>query len=177
MVPTAILPFLSLLKWPATLAGAVLVFGLSTEGTLSLVSSNAHKLTTPIAGRSLVNMPPTRQLASLSPFIVAEAGAAESLPVAEAKAMPIVAVLQLRSPVAAVESSGATVGSRPEQTMATSRIGGAAVNVRSGPSKNARKIDVLQAHALVRVAEKESGWLHVFYSDRDGWIYSTFLAR
>ena len=35
MSPVAVLPILGALKWPLTVTGAVLVFGLSSEGTLA----------------------------------------------------------------------------------------------------------------------------------------------
>lgn len=174
MTPAAILPLLSLVKWPATLAGAVLVFGLSTEGTLSLVSSNAHKLTSPVAGRTTINVPPPKQLASLSPFIVQVAPEAPAAADAM-NAEPVVAVA-LRSPTQPAMAPDEPVAVA-SANLPSARIGSSAVNVRSGPSKQSGKIDVLQAGAAVQVAGERGGWLHVVYDGGDGWVYSTYLDR
>jgi hypothetical protein len=55
-------------------------------------------------------------------------------------------------------------------------IGGLAVNVRAAPSKTGAKIGVLNAGSAVRIGENVGGWVHVFFSGGDGWVYQSYLA-
>lgn len=169
---STIIPVLSLLKWPATLTGAILVFGLSTEGTLSLVSSNAHKMTQPIAVSSDFNMPPVRQIAELNPTILeptAPANDGGSL-IPQPKQTTSVALLQPAASALAMAPTSEPISAQP------GRIGEAAVNLRSGPSKTSAKLRTLAAGTEVRIGEEERGWVHVWHADGDGWVYSSYLA-
>ena len=182
MSPSAILPTIALFKWPLTLVGAFLVFGLSTDGTLSLVSSNMGNLTKPVAVRSDFNMPPVKQLADIDPLaVVPQAAASESgvLPPAEAKATTQVA---LREPAGAAEVDAlglppplASDAAQPSNLL-PGRIGSSAVNIRSGPSKTSAKLGVLSAGAAIRTGEQRNGWVHVWYEGGEGWVYSSYLA-
>ena len=58
----------------------------------------------------------------------------------------------------------------------TGSIGSLAVNVRAAPSKTGAKIGVLNAGSTVRIGENVDGWIHVFFSGGDGWVYQTYLA-
>ena len=55
-------------------------------------------------------------------------------------------------------------------------VGGAGVNVRSGPSKSSGKLFALAGGAEVTVKEDRGGWLHVVDAKgRSGWAYKTYL--
>ncbi len=138
---SAILPLLSLIKWPATLTGAILVFGLSTDGTLSLISSNAHKFTKPVAVSNDFNMPPVRQIADLDPMTIVPATPSDK---SDAVALP-----QMQTTTVALRQPEAVTLVTPiaiEQTnLPLGRIGDSAVNMRSGPSKTSAKLGTLAA--------------------------------
>lgn len=56
------------------------------------------------------------------------------------------------------------------------RVGQSGVNVRSGPSGTAAKLFALPPGAAIKIGETTNGWVHVYASGTDGWIYSTFLS-
>ena len=57
------------------------------------------------------------------------------------------------------------------------RVGGTAVNVRSGPEASAGVLFVLAAGEAVKVGESTGGWTHVFRQNgQDGWVYHRYLA-
>jgi uncharacterized protein YraI len=172
---TALLPAISLLKWPLTIAGAVLVFGLSTDGTLSLVSSNAHRFTKPIAAQSGISMPPVKQIGELNPMAIVPRSPASDVVAADAstgtQATQTVAAID----AAALPSLAAPMTPDP-MSFQSARIGASAVNVRSGPSKSSTKLGVLAAGSDVRVRAREAGWVNVEYAGGDGWIHSDYLA-
>ncbi|WP_421758832.1 SH3 domain-containing protein [Devosia sp.] len=56
-------------------------------------------------------------------------------------------------------------------------VGGAGVNVRSGPGKSSGKLFALAGGAEVTVKEDRGGWLHIIDAKgRSGWAYKTFLT-
>jgi SH3-like domain-containing protein len=55
-------------------------------------------------------------------------------------------------------------------------VGGKAVNMRAGPSKNTARLLTLQPGAPVSVKETSGGWSFVVAASGDsGWVYSTYL--
>lgn len=57
-------------------------------------------------------------------------------------------------------------------------VGGAGVNVRSGPSSSRGKVFALTAGQKVTVTETEKGWLHIVDSKgRRGWVYSKLMRQ
>ncbi len=164
-----LLRVLGALKWPLTLVGAILVFGLSTEGTLSLVAANAHKLSKPVAARPGFNAPPVVQIG-------------------EIKLTPVNHAAPSQEATAAVPSQGAastTVAlAAPFDTsieppvpaaIATARIGAKAVNLRAAGKKGSAKLGVLAAGTPVAVLGANGGWVHVSYEGGEGWVYSTYV--
>lgn len=168
----------SALKWPATLTVALLVFGLSTEGTLSLVSNNAHKLTTPVAApHASFNVAPTRQIGTLSPFIVTEPTRQADEQETKAPLAAPSSEAVVRTPVqSAVASVPVGVPRRAVSDRPIGRIGPSAVNVRAEPSKSSARIGVLASGAEVRLGATRNGWQRVSYAEGEGWIYKDYLA-
>lgn len=55
-------------------------------------------------------------------------------------------------------------------------VGGAGVNVRSGPGKSTEKLFALAGGTEVTVKEDRGGWLHIVDAKgRSGWAYKTYL--
>ena len=172
MTAAAIWPTLGLLKWPLTVTGAVLVFGLSTEGTLSLVANNAHRLTSPITGRTDINVPAVRQIGNLQPAIVVKTDVKSESTEAPTQVAAISAPTDPLSLKVAVQTAEPLDGA----IMRQGRIGSSAVNVRSGPSSSSAKLAVLAAGTPVRLGDGEGGWVHISYDGGEGWVYSDYLA-
>ena len=109
------------------------------RGTLSLFSSNAHKLTKPIAAEPNFNMPPVRQIGELDPFaVVPKSTPLESAPIAPAQAQTTtdVALRQpadVSGPLSNASADAAETASPVD--LRPGRIGKSAVNVRSGPPR------------------------------------------
>jgi SH3-like domain-containing protein len=182
---TAILPVLSILKWPATIAGAILVFGLSSEGTLSLVTRHASEIARPVKAQSGFNMPPVHQIAELTPVPVVPAkpvndGGGSLLPAGWKSATNNVAASTAAVDVETASSLKAvavdTLDSSGLTTTRPARIGSSAVNVRAAASKSSAKIGVLAAGTVIGVGQINGGWVHAFFEGGDGWVYSTYLA-
>jgi SH3-like domain-containing protein len=171
---STLLPIASMLKWPATIVGAVLVFGLSTDGTLSLVSSNAHKMARPVQAAPSFSLPPVKQIGELNTFKV-EPKAPAAAETAIAATPPASATMQvaLRQPTDIAPES---MADPLPAGLVPGSIGSSAVNVRAAPSKTSAKIGLLSAGTPVRVGENSGGWVHVWYDGGDGWVYSTYLA-
>jgi uncharacterized protein YraI len=62
-------------------------------------------------------------------------------------------------------------------TTLPARIGNAAVNLRSGPSKSAASLGVLDAGTPVRLGEEQHGWVNVLAEGGRGWVYERYLVR
>lgn len=57
-------------------------------------------------------------------------------------------------------------------------VGGAGVNVRSGPGKSTAKLFALAGGTEVTVKEDRGGWLHIVDAKgRSGWAYKSYLTR
>jgi SH3-like domain-containing protein len=167
MSPMAALSALSLLKWPLTIAGAALFFGLSTEGTLSLVASNADKLTKPIGAKPSFNLPPVRQIGEIKPLAVAPKARLDDggsgIPTWMAgTALGTTLPQQFKNDNVPTDTTSA-------------RVGKSSVNVRAAPLKGSDKLGVLGAGTPVRIGEAKGGWLRVWYDGGTGWVYSSYL--
>lgn len=98
-----------------------------------------------------------------------------------AEAMPsaswVRAIAPVASPVAIDTPLPAQSPAAIAQTSTDGRIGGTAVNARSGPQASAGVLFVLSAGEAVRVGESTGGWTHVFRQNgQDGWVYHRYLA-
>ncbi|MEO6014259.1 MAG: SH3 domain-containing protein [Devosia sp.] len=160
-----ILPILAAFKWPATVTAAVLVFGLSTDGTLSLVSSSASKMASPVKVREAVSMPPVRQIGTINTFLASPSSS--PVPLKGATSVPSDGATSVAAPIAA--KSELVPG------LTEARIGSSTVNVRSGPSKATAKLAVLNAGTPIRTGEIDRGWVHIWYEGGDGWVYRTYV--
>ena len=163
---------MGLLKWPLTLTGAILVFGMSTEGTLSLVASNAHRLTSPVTARTDVNVAPVKQLGTLNAPLVA---VARPVNVASANAAPSLQLLATPSDVIRTAAEPESVSTAISTRRA--RIGDSAVNVRSAPSRNAAKLGVAAAGTPIDILGSQQGWIHIRFDAGEGWVYSDYIAN
>jgi hypothetical protein len=164
-----ILPLLGYAGYPMILLGAVAVFGLSSYGTLRMVSAQIIASTAPAVASSDFNLPPVQQIGSLNP------PAAKAEPAAEA-AEPESSIVAASLPDhdVAVAVAPPDVSEAPADAL-RGRIGAQAVNVRAGPSKTAVALGVLNAGTPVRIGESVGGWVHVFFDAGDGWVYKSFL--
>lgn len=171
-----ILPALGYLGYPMAVVGAVLVFGTCSVLTLDMISRNMGQVVAPIPVSPDFNVPAVEQIGSIEP--PAPAQTAQATPVAEPESS-IVAVAPPTQAVAvtlAAPELNATFEAVEPPGLGTGSIGGLAVNVRAAPSKTGAKIGVLNAGSTVRIGENVDGWIHVFFSGGDGWVYQTYLA-
>jgi len=172
---SALLPVLGYAGYPLAIAGALLIFGASSLLTLDMIAANMGQVTTPIAASADFNVPPVQQIGSLTPPPAPRAQ--ETAVAAPAPESSIVAVAPPAETVAVAlappESSIATI---EPPGLGSSQIGGQAVNVRATPSKTGAKIGVLNAGSAVRIGENIGGWIHVYFSGGDGWVYQSYLA-
>ena len=171
-----ILPALGYLGYPMAVAGGVLVFGTCSVLTLDMISRNMGQVVTPIAANADFNVPPVAQIGSIEPAAPVET--AEAAPAAEPESS-IVAVAPPTQAVAVTLTApalGDTFEAVEPPGLGSGYIGGLAVNVRAAPSKTGAKIGVLNAGSDVRIGENVGGWVHVFFSGGDGWVYETYLA-
>ncbi len=166
MSTTTLLAALALIRYPAVIVGAIAVFGLSSQSALSLIAAHADRFTRPIAADRSFSVPAPVQLADLTPPRVVPtkprndgAGSMGTVPAA-----------------GAIEVALAVPADTDETTL-PARIGDAAVNLRSGPSKSSNTLGVLDAGTPVRLGEERRGWVNVFADGRSGWVYERYLVR
>lgn len=136
---------------------------------LPMGTSEARRLT---AMRSTADLVDRSEAARAIDKEVAGGSGADAAPIL-AYASPVIPAekpaKQAKAP-AKVASSVATADTRT--------VGGAGVNVRSGPSKSSGKLFALASGAEVTVKDDKRGWLHVVDAKgRAGWVYSSFLSR
>jgi uncharacterized protein YraI len=153
------LPLVGLAKWPLTLSAAVLVFGVSSEGTLSLISEHVHTpaASTPAPARSAV--------------------------VVRMPAPATVAPQQAETRLAALSAGRALAGSaaspRPaiEAGIPTMQVTIPGLVVRSHPVKTSPQVGVLRQGDVVEIHGKQGGWMLV-HSARGavGWVFGKYLA-
>lgn len=171
-----ILPALGYLGYPMAVAGGVLVFGTCSVLTLDMISRNMGDVVTPIAANADFNVPAVEQIGSLQP--PAPAQVAQAAPVEEPQSS-IVAVAPPTQQVAVTLTApalGSTFEAVEPPGLGSGAIGSQAVNVRAAPNKTGAKIGVLNAGSAVRIGENVGGWVHVFFSGGDGWVYQSYLA-
>lgn len=180
MIRPALLPVLGYAGYPLAIAGGLLIFGTCSLLTLDMISANIGKATAPIAASADFNVPPVEQIGSLAPPpAVAEAAPA---PVAEpessivAVAPPTERVAVALTPAEATAPAETSFATVEPPGLGSGSIGGQAVNVRATPSKTGAKIGVLNAGSAVRIGENVGGWIHVYFSGGDGWVYQSYLA-
>ena len=173
---TLILPALGYLGYPMAVGGAVLVFMTCSVLTLDMVSSNMGQVVAPIAASPNFNVPAVEQIGSIEPpgVSVATAQAAPAEP--ESSIVAVAPPTQTVAVSLSAPAPGDTFQAVEPPGLGSGFIGGLAVNVRAAPSKTGAKIGVLNAGSSVRVGENVGGWVHVFFSGGDGWVYQTYLA-
>ena len=65
----------------------------------------------------------------------------------------------------------------PAAITANDKIGGSAVNLRSGPATSAGTVRVLAPGEAVQVGQTQNGWTQVSLADgSSGWVYGSYLA-
>ena len=144
---------------------------------LPMATSEARRLT---AMRSTVDLIDRSEAARAIDKEVASGSGAGAVPIL-AYASPVIPAekpaKQPKTP-AKVATQVATQVATKVATADTRTVGGAGVNVRSGPSKSSGKLFALASGAEVTVKENKRGWLHVVDAKgRAGWVYSSFLNR
>ncbi len=176
IAPTTLLPHLTLVKYPLTIAGAVLVLGFSSQAALSLLVANAHTWTKPVTISGDFNVPPVRQLADLNPVAVEPAKPAKAPVVTDSSIVTLAAPAQSVEVATATEGGSFAVVPSASGNWRSGQIGRQAVNVRAGASNNAAKVGVLQAGAPVQIGRNDGGWVEVQFKGGAGWVYSSYLA-
>jgi hypothetical protein len=169
---SAILPALGYAGYPLILVGAIAVFGLSSVLALDMVRAQVEQSAAPaMAASPDFNLPPVQQIGSLTPPRVDVEPAAPVGPESS-----IVAVAPPEGGVAVtLTTPEASSSSSIDAGALTGRVGSQAVNVRSGPSKTATTLGVLNAGSPVGIGEDVGGWIHVSFAGGDGWVYKTYL--
>ncbi|MEO7223715.1 MAG: SH3 domain-containing protein [Devosia sp.] len=166
-----ILPALGYAGYPMILVGAIAVFGLSSLLTLDMIRAQVELSAAPAAASPDFNLPPVQQIGSITPPPVEVEPTAPKEPESS-----IVAVAPPEGTIAVtLTAPGASTSASVETGMLSGRIGGQAVNVRSGPSKTATTLGVLNAGSPVSIGEDVGGWIHVSFNGGDGWVYKTYL--
>jgi hypothetical protein len=158
---------LGALKWPLTVTGAVLVFGLSSEGTLSLVSINASKFSKPIAASPDFNMPPVRQIGELDPVVVVPKSTAQD------RGTTAIDDSETTPPIQPDLVTTSLLSTTRTEMASSGRIGSSAVNIRAATSKSSASLGVLAAGTPIRIGETSGSWVHVQHQDGTGCVYST----
>lgn len=146
-------PFLALLgalKWPATVAGAIVVFGVSSQGTLSLISEQTRNL--PVA-HAKTQMP--APVIKVAPVVVAPRAAAEKK----------IADLAPPSTPTAVDSGGIA-----------SMVATTGLVVRTKPMKASAQMGSVAAGEVVEVRSKQGSWLLIATkAGTTGWVFGKYL--
>jgi hypothetical protein len=170
-----VIPVLGYLGYPLAVAGGLLIFGTCSLLTLDMISANIDSVVTPIAASADFNVPPVAQIGSLGPAEAAEEPAPAPVPVPETS---ILTIAPPQQPVAieVAPVAAATIATIEPPGLGSGQVGDQAVNVRAAPSKDGAKLGVLNAGSAVRLGENTDGWVHVFFSGGDGWVYETYLA-
>lgn len=167
-----ILPALGYLGYPLAVVGAILVFSASSLIALDMISANIGKIVVPATSSPDFNLPPVEQIGSLAPPSV------EPVP-ATPVALPESSIVAVAPPSGAVAvtltAPEASADSSIDTNALSGRVGSQAVNVRSGPSKTAVTLGVLNAGSPVGIGEDVGGWIHVTFAGGDGWVYKTYL--
>lgn len=170
-----LLPTLTLAKYPLTLTGAVLVFGLSSQAALTLVSVNAGKMTQPVAWSADFNLPPVTQLADLTPITVEPVKPRND---GGSSIVTLAAPTQVTQ-VALAPTNAASISDlappTPTGALRPGRIGPKAVNIRAGSSKEAAKLGSIEAGTPVMIGRTQGGWVEVQFQGGSGWVYSSYL--
>jgi uncharacterized protein YgiM (DUF1202 family) len=154
------LTLLGLLKWPATVFAAVLVFGTATNSALSMLHANIGRpaqaatinanLATP-----LIHMPDTP--------VVSAAEARARLSVLPDGRRYALAALAADAPAAA--------GSDPARMIAASGL-----VVRAKPMKASAAVGTIARGESVEVRSKQGGWLLVSGpAGQTGWVFGKYL--
>ena len=140
---------------------------------LPMATSEARRLT---AMRSTVDLIDRSEAARAIDKEVASGSGAGAAPILAYASPVIPAEKPAKQPK--TPAKVATQAATPVATADTRTVGGAGVNVRSGPSKSSGKLFALASGAEVTVKENKRGWLHVVDAKgRAGWVYSSFLNR
>jgi hypothetical protein len=172
-----ILPALGYLGYPMAVAGAVLVFGTCSVLTLDMISRNMGQVVAPVALSPDFNVPAVEQIGSIEPPAPEQAAQAKGIEEPQSSIVAVAPPTQaVAVTLAAPEADAATFETVEPPGLGSGFIGGLAVNVRAAPSKTGAKIGVLNAGSAVRIGENVDGWIHVFFSGGDGWVYQTYLA-
>ena len=169
MIRPAILPILGYLGYPLAVAGGVLIFASCSLLTLNMITANMVDVVVPIPAREDFNVEAVKQIGSLT------LPSAEPAPATVAEPESSIVAVAPPDHTVAVAVTTPEPSTDFEATALSGRIGGLAVNVRSGPSKDAVKIGVLNAGTPVGIGENVGGWVHVSFNGGDGWVYKSYL--
>ena len=180
---STLLPLLGYAGYPLAIAGGLLIFGTCSLLTLNMITDNLSQMSTPAAAASPnFNVPPVEQIGSLSPPPTPSATQTVAAPVQPESSIVAVAPPQQTFTFDATPAPG-TVD--PTDTsfatveppgLGSGMIGSQAVNVRAAPSRTGVVLGVLNAGSPVRIGENIGGWVHVYFSSGDGWVYESYLA-
>jgi hypothetical protein len=172
-----ILPALGYLGYPMAVAGGLLVFGTCSLLTLDMVARNMGQVVAPASLSPDFNVPAIEQIGSIEPPAPAQTAQAAGIEEPQSSIVAVAPPAQtVAVTLAAPEPDAATFATLEPPGLGSGFIGDLAVNVRAAPSKTGAKIGVLNAGSAVRIGENVDGWVHVFFSGGDGWVYETYLA-
>lgn len=151
----ALLPFVA---WPLTLGAAVLVFGVSSQGTLGLISAHLQ----PTAAKA-ASMPVQAVIKMPSPIAITpqQAGAR------------VAALGGGRSMI----GGAASLSQNDEASVPTMQVNTPGLIVRSQPFKNSPQVGTLKQGEIVTVRNKQGGWMLIdARGGAVGWVFGKYLA-
>lgn len=157
---------------PSRLPPHLFLLGAAGLAALLLVPADAER--PQITGMAMGDAPPAPASAGLAPVkadspVTAAAPAVAAVPPPDETAPPAAPVTTLAS----VAPGDVTPAAEPRYVW----VGGAAVNVRAGPSTGTARLFVLQRGARVTVTERAGDWaLIVDQGGESGWVHSRYLA-
>jgi len=148
-------PILKLLLWPLALVGALLVFGISSQSLVALVTENAkvtsvswkHSAAAPVVSRTML---PTPTLA-IPPTLAT-------------------ATLQAPSAEAAAIMRPTAPSSRPQMVVLSSGL-----TIHAKAKKSSAALGALRQKDLVEVLGSQGNWLLIRQGSVTGWVSRKYL--
>jgi len=150
---------LPLIAWPLTLGAALLVFGVSSQGTLGLISAHlqpgAAKAATPTVAQAIIRMP--------APVVTTPQQAA-------ARVAALGAGRSMTGGVTAVPRNN-------DSSVPTMQVNTPGLIVHSHPFKSSPQVGTLKQGEIVEVRNKQGGWMLINApSGAVGWVFGKYLA-
>jgi len=149
---------LPLAAWPLTLGAAFVVLGVSSQGTLNLISEHVHQ--------------PTAVATTKRSDVIIKMPAPVAVGMHQAETR-LAAINAGRS----ISGGAATLTSSIETSVPVMQVTTPALIIRSHPTKTSAQVGVLRQGDVVDVRAKQGGWVLVQSAHGAvGWVFHKYLA-